>query len=222
MPLVIIGLVLAFLVMLLFGGTEIDRGLLLLFHQLDAPQLKGVAGAIPLLAHPIVLLVALAAGAGFLAYRREWRRLILLVPAVVVGHLLVLALEIWTVPMRPDLDERVLATQQLGFPDRPAATATITLVALAFLVTRHRPARTIALGLAAFLSLLVGFSRTVTGAVWPSDVIGGWALGLAWTLLLLRLAGEDLSEGTARQVRHSPAEGDDHGKPQDRDRARER
>jgi hypothetical protein len=36
-------------------------------------------------------------------------------------------------------------------------------------------------------------------------VIGGWALGLAWVLLVLRLAREDFGRRNSRPLRHSAA-----------------
>ena len=49
----------------------------------------------------------------------------------------------------------------------------------------HRPAAAAAV----LLSLLIGTSRVMLGVHWPSDVVGGWAFGLLWVLLTLRLAG---------------------------------
>jgi undecaprenyl-diphosphatase len=52
----------------------------------------------------------------------------------------------------------------------------------------HRAA---ALG-AILLSVLIGTSRVMLGVHWPSDVVGGWAFGLLWVLLTLRLAEREL------------------------------
>ena len=36
--------------------------------------------------------------------------------------------------------------------------------------------------------MLTGLSRLILAVHWPSDVIGGWAFGAGWTLLMARLA----------------------------------
>lgn len=218
MPVVIGGLILSFLVMLLFGGTELDRALLVLFGSGETPRLDQAAELAAAAARPAPLLLLVLAGAGLCFFRSQWRHGLLLIGLALLGRLLVDGIQALSESVRPSVDERLLPWQQSSYPSGHAANATITGLALAFLLTRHYPARAIALGLAAACALLVGGARLVTGTAWPSDVIGGWAFGLAWVLLVLRLAGEDLGDGTARPVRHSSLQGESDGKPQDRDR----
>jgi membrane-associated phospholipid phosphatase len=201
MPFVLAGLALAWLVTLLFGGTEMDRGLLLLASRLDAPHFKAAAGIFGQLAEPFPLLLIAAAGLACLLVRRAWHDALLLGGLVLAGRVVCALLQIWTAGIRPQLEERVLASQSGAFPSSAAANATITLLALAFLLTRTRPARPVALSAAAFTSLGIGLTQLLRGETWPSDVIGGWAFGLLWVLLPLRLAGHDVGDGTARPVR---------------------
>lgn len=219
MPIVLAGLILSFMIMLLFGGTEIDRGLLLLLGAGDVPALKDAARILVWGAYPTPLLTAVMIAAAYLFIRSKWREAIILLAVTLVGRLIVDGLQDATEGLRPALNERLLRSQQRSFPSGHAANATITGFAIAFLTTRHYPYRATALGLAAAFALAVGIGRLVLGANWPSDVIGGWAFGIVWTLLLLRLAGEDLGDGTARPLRHSPFKGESDGKPQDRDRS---
>jgi undecaprenyl-diphosphatase len=44
------------------------------------------------------------------------------------------------------------------------------------------------------LSLLIGTSRVMLGVHWPSDVVGGWAFGMLWVLVTLRLSRRWLEE----------------------------
>jgi undecaprenyl-diphosphatase len=36
---------------------------------------------------------------------------------------------------------------------------------------------------AALLALIIGFTRVYMGVHYPTDVIGGWMLGLAWAIV---------------------------------------
>lgn len=67
----------------------------------------------------------------------------------------------------------------LSFPSGHSVTAFATATALAFMAPR---ASRILIGVA----LLVGVSRVVTGAHYPSDVIGGMALGVATAIFMRR------------------------------------
>jgi len=210
-PIVLAGLLLALLVMLLFGGTELDRGLLMLLHVPGDPTLESAADILAQAASPPALAAMGAAGAGFLLVRRRWRDAVLLVAVTAGVLLLVELLTSLTASLRPLPSERALASQNSPFPHPAAAGAAATWLGLALLLARSRPWRSLWVSLAVISTLAVGTLQLVTGAAWPSDVIGGWALGLFWALLLLWLAGEDLGEGTPRAVRHSPREGEHHG-----------
>ena len=86
MPILLAGLLLSFLVMLLFGGTEFDRGLFMLIHVEDRPDFA-TAGAIAEQATRTRVLAAMGgAGAGFLAVRRDWRGALQLI-AITAGAL---------------------------------------------------------------------------------------------------------------------------------------
>ena len=105
--------------------------------------------------------------------------------------------------MRPEDQDHLVQVQSLSIPSGHAANATLVWLCLALLVPRTARARTLAIWGAVWLSLAIGLSRVVLGVHWPSDVIGGWAFGLFWTMLLLRLSGHSVDEGTLLAPAHS-------------------
>jgi membrane-associated phospholipid phosphatase len=218
-PFLLTGLLLAFLVMLLFGGSDFDRALLMLLHVRDDPRLAAAAGPVALLVSPFALAVMGAAGAGTRLVRRDWRSALLLLSITAGVVLLGEYLASLSAPVRPPLPER--ADPGSRFPSLSAAGTAAVWPALAFLLTQHRPWRAVAVAFAVLFALAAGIFQLLTGAAWPSDVIGGWALGLFWALLLLWLAGTDLGDGTPRPVRHSPPEGEHHGQSPHRDGPRD-
>lgn len=189
MPAVLAALALAWGVMLLFGGMELDRALIVLLHAGERPELARAARVVTEFGGGAVLLAVTALGVLALALRREWRAAALLVAITISGRILVEAQKGWTHRLRPEDHQHLVAAQSYAFPSGHAANATLVWLTLALLLPRTPRARAFAVWAAVWLALLVGVSRVMLGVHWPSDVIAGWALGLFWALLLLRLSG---------------------------------
>jgi len=100
--------------------------------------------------------------------------------------------------VRPDFAEGGARLDSLSYPSGHASgIATLVTVALvmAWPLMAAR-ARHWALAAGVALVLLVGMTRMWLGVHFLSDVVGGWALGVAWSLLTALLFGA-LAEGRA-------------------------
>ena len=203
MPLVLFALALAWAVMLLMGGLDLDRALLAVLYAGERPDVAAAARVVTELGGGAVLVAATVAGAAWLLLRRRFADAALLLALTLSGRLLVDLQKAETARLRPEAHEHLVGAQTLAFPSAHAANAAIVWFALALLATGRFPQRMLALWGAAWATVLVGASRVVLGVHWPSDVVAGWAFGLFWTLLVLRLAGRDLGDGTPRALRHS-------------------
>ena len=208
MPFVLFGLAVAWAVMLLFGGLDLDRALLVFFHAGDKPELAGPMRVLTELGGYRVLMPLSAAGALWLAWQRRFRAAVLLLAVTISGRLLAEFQKAQAERIRPSELDHLVDVHSLSFPSAHAANSTMVYLSLALLLTTTYPRRAFALWAAAWLAIAIGASRVVLGVHWPSDVIAGWAFGLFWTLLLFRLAGQDISDGTPRPLRHSSPEGE--------------
>lgn len=143
---------------------------------------------------PLALLVTL-----FLAWRRR-RRAALFLIMVIGGRFLVELQKVVIARPRPDEAPPLAAVYSLAFPSGHAANAMITALAIALLLPVRQRNRAIAVGIGIALALQIGASRVMLGVHWPSDVVGGWAFGLMWVIICMRLASvrPDTDADTAR------------------------
>ena len=139
---------------------------------------------------PVLALFVLAV-AGSLVVRRQLHALALVLVATLGGEGLNLLLKGLFDRPRPDLALHLAQVNSPSFPSGHAMESAViyfTLAALLARLVQPRPLKLYFLGLAAFLSFLVGFSRVYLGVHYPSDVLAGWTAGLAWALLCWTVA----------------------------------
>ena len=129
---------------------------------------------------------------------RAWWTAAWLVTAVVLIGPLTGLLKIYFGRVRPDFADGGARLESLSYPSgHSSGIATLVTVALimAWPLLAGR-ARHWALAAGVLLVLLVGLTRMWLGVHFLSDVVGGWALGVGWSLLTALLFGA-LAEGRA-------------------------
>ena len=151
-------------------------------------------------------LVVFLAVLAWLARRRQWPVAAWVLTAVVLIGPLTSGLKEVFGRIRPHFDEGGARLETLSFPSgHSSGIATLVTVALilAWPVLAPRARRWwLVLGVA--VVVLVGLTRMLLGVHALSDVVGGWALGVAWSLgvaLFFRALPGDRGALPARETR---------------------
>ncbi len=163
----------------LYAGDDRAGALDLLLEFLTAPGLSWFRIAVFL---PVLVLL--------LRRRLVWTAAWLVTAVVLIAPLTTLLKEFFG-RVRPDFAEGGARYESLSFPSgHSSGIATLVTVALVLawpLLARR--ARYWALAGGAALVVLVGLTRMWLGVHYLSDVLGGWSLGVAWSLLTALLFG---------------------------------
>ena len=186
--------------MLLWGAGPLDRQLLHALYAADCPAVRDAVIVVTRLGNGSVLLTLTLVGTAWLIYPRKVRAALLLLAITLVGRLLIDLQKLGIGRLRPQSEIHRVAVGDLSFPSGHAGNSMIVFLSLALLVA-PRQFRKLAVAAAFVGTAAVGITRPMLGVHWPSDVLGGWAFGAAWVLLMLGLAEQLGSAHTVREHR---------------------
>ncbi|WP_369133465.1 phosphatase PAP2 family protein [Modestobacter sp. I12A-02662] len=127
----------------------------------------------------------------WLALRRAWWTAAwVLAAAALVAPITALLKEL-TGRVRPQFAEGGVRYETLSFPSGHSSgvAALVTIVLVLAWPRLTGGARRVSVAGGVTLVLVVGLTRVLLGVHYPSDVVGGWALGLGWTLLVVLALG---------------------------------
>lgn len=161
-----------------------DRPVMEGLHSISASWLTAVMEAVTQLGGLVVVPVAAVVSATVLWRRGSRTSAVLLAAAVVGSTVLNSVLKAVFRRARPDFWEHLVTENSYSFPSGHAmATMSLAagLVVLAW-GTRWRWATVVA---GAVYVLAVGISRMYLGVHFPSDVLAGWCVSLAWVAVVV-------------------------------------
>jgi undecaprenyl-diphosphatase len=172
------------------------------------PAAITVIKAITLLGSTLVLSIVLGAAALLLAIRRRWRLAAYLVATGAGALVLDPVLKVLVGRLRPVVEHPVAHAPGNSFPSGHSLGSLVCYGALflVFLPAARGRWRTWFAIVTAVLVAAIGISRTLLGVHYISDVIGGWAVGIAW-LGLTTFAFELTRRAAGLPDSHPVAEG---------------
>lgn len=111
--------------------------------------------------------------------------------SVVGGWFLSALLKLGVARPRPDIVPHLVEVHDLSFPSGHAMLSAVTYLTLGALLSRAQPGRVTRIymiGVAVFLTFIIGLSRVYLGVHYPTDVLGGWCAGATWALICWLIA----------------------------------
>jgi undecaprenyl-diphosphatase len=170
-----------------------DEAVLLAFRE-DADRadprgpvwVEEIARDITGLGGTAVLTLLTLAVTGLFLLQRKWHLAIYVAAAVVTGTILSHLMKAGFDRPRPDLVAHGQHVYTASFPSGHSMVSAIVFLTLGALLAgtlKKRTERTYVMVLAVLLALMVGLSRVYLGVHWPTDVLGGWAVGTGWALV---------------------------------------
>ena len=180
-PVAIACLALVALLAGLFGGPHNSLDVAAI-HRLaiirhSQPQLTSFVAILTQLGSAYATLGLATLASLWLLWRGNRDKAALLAATVVVERVTMDGMKLVIGRPRPWLEAIPAMPQSSSFPSGHSGNSMAVFVAIALIAappTWRRPA----LALAIFASILIGLTRPFLGVHWPSDVIGGWSLGL--------------------------------------------
>lgn len=132
---------------------------------------------------PTVLGLVVISVVGYLLLQTRYRMALVILITAASGEVANNILKNFFERTRPDVVPHLRSVDSTSFPSGHAMESAIiylTLGAMLMRIVEGRLTKIYCMGMAIFLTFLVGVSRVYLGVHYPTDVIGGWIFGFAW------------------------------------------
>lgn len=165
------------------NSLAFDEPILLFIHSYASPFLNVFFTTITHLGDSVIMIIVAMIFAIYLAYKRIYQKALILVFSMGGVAVANSVLKFIFQRDRPTLWQHIVAETNFSFPSGHAmisagfATALIVL----FWNTQYR---WLTVAVATIGMLLVGLSRLYLGVHYPSDILAGWCVSVAWVLLV--------------------------------------
>ncbi len=163
--------------------TAIDSRVLLGIHHRSTPVLNDIVvattdigGVIGVISIGLIILA-------FYAWRRRWMACLQIVAGIGGAGALNFILKVIFERNRPDLWHHIVFESGYSFPSGHAMLSSalaFTVVALAW----HTKWRYPAIASGAIYMFYIAFTRLYLGVHYPTDILAGWCVSLAWVILV--------------------------------------
>ena len=195
-----------------------DRAILLWMDRQSTPTLTILAQEVTALGSGIVVWMVVLVSSAFLWVSKHRYSVALLWVAMIGSGILSSSLKAFFDRPRPDVFPwKVPYAGEASFPSGHSMTAMVGYATLAYLIARLEPSKTLrrmTFAVAAMVIVAIGLSRMYVGVHWPSDVLGGFAMGLAWAALCA-MGIEAIRYFRTRKPEVEEVEQDLNGQPQE-------
>lgn len=170
------------------GGFPWDEPILLAIHATSQTQLDVFAQILTKFAAPSNVLTVSVAIALVLFLQRRWRSLTYLLTSIIGSTIINRTAKILLHRARPELWVSPSPELDYAFPSGHAMLS-MTLVAALVILTWGSPWRRPILAVGSLYVVAIGWTRLYLGVHFPSDILAGWMVSLAWVIgvsLLIR------------------------------------
>ncbi len=161
-----------------------DTSILLAIHETRGTELDRLATTLTHLGSLWILLPVTLAIALVYGWQQQWRFAAYIIVAELSNGLLNAIAKGWMHRLRPQLWESIYhPVTDYAFPSGHAMSS-MTFAAALVILTWGTRWQGWAIALGSLWVVIVGWTRLYLGVHFPSDILGGWILGIAWSCLL--------------------------------------
>ena len=154
---------------------------------------------------PTVLGLVVLSVVGFLLLQARYHTAIVVLATAASGELANYAMKNLFLRPRPDVVPHLRDVASTSFPSGHAMESAIiylTLGAMLMRLAERGITKIYCIGMAIFLTLIVGISRVYLGVHYPTDVAAGWMFGFFWASLCWIVARRFESETGVAEEKH--------------------